>query len=192
MNRLPQGALRAFAVVASVGALLSCEARDGSGGEVAPSSAAAAAAVPDRAAAGTQAASSAAGLPLPAEGFPLPSDAREGRSADATYIVRWAPVGGSIPELEPFAVAIEVRRADGDPLDAGARVSVDAEMPHHGHGMNLVPEVSRIGGAGQGGDGATRFLASGILLHMPGKWVFAIDVEEAGILERTQWHVEIE
>jgi hypothetical protein len=123
-----------------------------------------------------------------AEGFPLPPDAREGRSADATYLIRWAPVGGAIPELEPFAIAVEVRRADGTVLAADARLLADAEMPHHGHGMNLVPTVTRASD-----DGASaRFIASGLLLHMPGKWVFAIDVEESGILERTQWHVEIE
>jgi hypothetical protein len=123
-----------------------------------------------------------------AEGFPLPSDAREGRSADATYLIRWAPVGGAISELEPFAIAVEVRRADGAALAADAGLFADAEMPHHGHGMNLVPTVTRASD-----DGASaRFIASGLLLHMPGKWVFAIDVEESGILERTQWHVEIE
>jgi hypothetical protein len=123
-----------------------------------------------------------------AEGFPLPSSAREGRSADGTYLVRWAPVGGAIPELEPFAIAVEVRRADGAALAAEARLLADAEMPHHGHGMNLVPTVTRATDEGS----VARFIASGLLLHMPGKWVFAIDVEESDILERTQWHVEIE
>lgn len=123
-----------------------------------------------------------------AEGFPLGAEAREGRSADGVYRVRWAPVGGAIPELEPFAIALEVRRTDGAALSPGAVVRVDAEMPHHGHGMNLVPEVRRAGTA----DGAARFVANGLLLHMSGRWVLAVDVEEDGMLERTQWHVDIE
>jgi hypothetical protein len=51
-----------------------------------------------------------------------------------------------------------------------------------------VPEVRRAGMA----DGAARFVANGLLLHMSGRWVLAVDVEEDGMLERTQWHVDIE
>lgn len=195
MNRFPQRATRALAMLASIAALASCGARDGEGGAQSPPTTPASPPSPDSGDPGTVVASPVAGLPLPPEGFPLPPDAREGRSADATYLVRWAPVGGAIPELDPFAVAIEVRRADGRRLAPGARVFVDAEMPHHGHGMNLVPEVVAVGGgvaSADGGVAADRFLASGLLLHMPGRWVFAIDVEEAGLLERTQWNVEIE
>jgi hypothetical protein len=39
---------------------------------------------------------------------------------------------------------------------------VDATMPQHGHGMNYRPTVESLG------DG--RFRASGLLLHMPGRW----------------------
>jgi hypothetical protein len=35
-------------------------------------------------------------------------------------------------------------------------------------------------------------LASGMLLHMPGRWVLSLDVEEDGVLERTQWFVDVE
>jgi hypothetical protein len=39
---------------------------------------------------------------------------------------------------------------------------VDATMPQHGHGMNYRPTVESLGGG--------RFRASGLLLHMPGRW----------------------
>lgn len=185
MIDVAKDAFRALAALATIAVLLSCDARPGEPGAGVPASPASSpSAVPG---AGASVAASNAG------GFPLPVDAREGRSADGTYVVRWAPVGGAIPELDPFAVAIEVRRTDGARLAPDARVFVDAEMPHHGHGMNLVPEVVPApSGDPVADEGAARFLASGLLLHMTGKWVFAIDVEEAGLLERTQWHVEIE
>jgi len=110
---------------------------------------------------------------------------RWARSADGTYIVFWEPIDGAIPEAEPFAVAIGVARVDGRALAENTAVGFDAEMPHHGHGMNLVPVIER--GAR---DGA--FVASGVLLHMPGRWVIAVDVTEDGILERTQWDAEVE
>lgn len=114
----------------------------------------------------------------------LSDAARSGVSADGTYAVRWEIVGGTIPDAEPFAIAFAVTRTDGKPVAPDARVFVDAEMPHHGHGMNFVPTVKR-----QGGD---TFLGEGLLFHMPGRWVLAIDVGEDGIRERTQWYVDVE
>ena len=114
----------------------------------------------------------------------LSSGARSGTSADGTYTVKWEVVGGTIPDAEPFAIAFAVTRKDGKPVAADAEVFVDAEMPHHGHGMNFVPTVTR-----QGGD---TFLGEGLLFHMPGRWVLAIDIGEDGIRERTQWFVDVE
>ena len=111
--------------------------------------------------------------------------ARWARSADGTYIVFWEPVDGAIPDAEPFAVAIGVARVDGRSLAENTVVGFDAEMPHHGHGMNLVPVIER-------GERAGAFVASGVLLHMPGRWVIAVDVSENGIIERAQWDAEIE
>jgi hypothetical protein len=114
----------------------------------------------------------------------LSPDARSAVSADGTYTVRWEVVGGVIPDAEPFAIAFAVTRNDGKPVSRDAAAFVDAEMPHHGHGMNFVPTVTR-----QGGD---TFLGEGLLFHMPGRWVLAIDVGEDGIRERTQWFVDVE
>jgi len=114
----------------------------------------------------------------------LSAEARSGTSADGTYSVRWEVVGGAIPDAEPFGIAFAVTRADGRPIAADAQVFVDAEMPHHGHGMNFVPMVKR-----QGDD---TFVAEGLLFHMPGRWVLAIDVGEDGVRERTQWIVDVE
>lgn len=124
-------------------------------------------------------ASAALGAPLV-----LPADARSGTSADGTYTVKWEVVGGAIPDAEPFAIAFAVTRTDGKPVAADAEVFVDAEMPHHGHGMNFVPTVKRRGG--------DTFLGEGLLFHMPGRWVLAIDVGEDGVRERTQWFVDVE
>jgi hypothetical protein len=115
----------------------------------------------------------------------LTSAARRGVSADGTYRVAWEPVGGVFPDAEPFAIAIEVERVDGRELQAATAISADAEMPHHGHGMNLVPVVKPVPGRG-------RFIAEGMLLHMPGRWIVSIDVEEDGIAERTNWVIDVE
>ena len=115
----------------------------------------------------------------------MTSTARQAESADGTYIVRWEPIGGFLPDAEPFSIAIEVKRKDGRALADDVRVLADAEMPHHGHGMNLIPTI-------RNGPRAGAFIADGLLLHMSGRWTFAIDVEEDGILERTQWVLDVD
>lgn len=119
--------------------------------------------------------------------FAMSGAAVSATSADGTYLARWEPEGGALPDAEPFTARFALRRADGLAISPDARFVVDAEMPEHGHGMNLVPIVSRAGRAG-----ADEFLvASGMLLHMTGRWVLSLDVEEDGVLERTQWFVDV-
>jgi hypothetical protein len=52
---------------------------------------------------------------------------------------------------------------------------VDADMPEHRHGMNYRPRVA-------GRDG--RYVAEGLLFHMPGRWRLLLDVERGSSIER--------
>lgn len=112
----------------------------------------------------------------------------DGETADGTWRVWWRPVGGPIPSLEPFSVEVRLRDPAGGPVPEHVTVLVDATMPHHGHGMNVEPRIQRIG------DGL--YLAEGMLMHMPGRWEFTVDVlgggpEEAEV-ERAQWTVMLD
>ena len=89
-------------------------------------------------------------------------------------------------ELEPdppplgelFVVRTRVSMADGEPLE-DAKVTVDATMPHHGHGMEtrplpdpgVCPEEGRC--VHEGGVYTTR----GFKFHMRGPWTVTVDVE---------------
>lgn len=99
-------------------------------------------------------------------------------TADGTWTISWRPRGGPIVSAEPIVLEIKI-----DQGERSVGLVVDAEMPHHGHGMNFVPEVT-------GGDGA--WVATGLLFHMPGRWEVAIDVVHNGVTERAQWTVEVE
>jgi hypothetical protein len=111
-----------------------------------------------------------------------------GDTADGTWSVAWRPVGGVIPQLDPFAVEVVVRDPAGESIPIGVGVFVDATMPHHGHGMNVEPRITRTG---EIDDGAT-FLAEGMLRHMPGRWEFTVDVLRDGEVERAQWTVMLD
>jgi hypothetical protein len=67
---------------------------------------------------------------------------------------------------------------------APSGLRVDAQMPEHRHGMNYRPRVTPKG------DG--RYLAEGLLFHMPGRWQFLFDVEHPGRTERLAADVVVE
>lgn len=105
---------------------------------------------------------------------------REAPSADGTYFVRWRPLVDPIPLADPFDIEVEVWTDESMTERAGFdAIYVDAAMPHHGHGMNVAPEIT------ERPDGS--WVARGMLMHMPGRWQLYIDCFEDGRLERAQW-----
>ena len=105
---------------------------------------------------------------------------RTASSADGSYFVRWRPLAEPIPLADPFDVEVEVFEDESMSTPANFdRIIVDAGMPHHRHGMNVMPELS----SEQDG----HWIARGMLFHMPGRWQLYVDLFEDGRLERTQW-----
>ena len=99
--------------------------------------------------------------------------------------VRWRPLQWPIPIAEPFD--LEVDLSGGSERIDGATIIVDAEMPHHGHGMNLEPVIRPV----SQGD-SQLWLVEGMMCHMPGRWEFSVDLLKDGRMERTQWTVELD
>jgi hypothetical protein len=61
---------------------------------------------------------------------------------------------------------------------------VDARMPEHRHGMNYRPTVAAVGPG--------RYVAEGMMLHMPGRWQLVFDVEHGGRTERLTTDILLE
>jgi cytochrome c peroxidase len=77
---------------------------------------------------------------------------------------------GELSVAKHFLLEVEAcSKAGGPPPDT---LKVDAVMPEHRHGMNYAPTVTKVAPG--------RWLAEGLLLHMPGKWefVFVLDGEK--------------
>lgn len=72
----------------------------------------------------------------------------------------FAPRPWPVPVGQHFALDIAVCAAPGVAVPTSLRV--DADMPAHRHGMNYKPTVQALG------DG--RFVAQGLMFHMPGRW----------------------
>jgi hypothetical protein len=75
---------------------------------------------------------------------------------------------------EHFVVEMAVCAKGGEA--AAEAVRVDGFMPEHNHGMNYKAVVK----TGEGG----RYLAEGMLFHMPGKWDFIFEVRGGGRTDR--------
>ncbi|MCG3173870.1 MAG: hypothetical protein GMKNLPBB_02077 [Myxococcota bacterium] len=99
-----------------------------------------------------------------------PKAMREEVSKSGLWKVGYMPSMDPIPLNQPFELRVSVKNASsGAPFNNG-KVTVDARMPAHGHGMKTKPETSFVG------DGV--YLAKGMQLHMPGEWM--LDVTIAG------------
>jgi hypothetical protein len=109
-----------------------------------------------------------------------------------SFWVRWSCEPEPMPVSDPFSLRVELFADEAcsiplAPLEDANEVcvlSVDAAMPHHGHGMNVRPKVRR------NADGSYR--VTGMLFHMPGRWELMFDVTRGGLLERAQTTVELE
>ena len=88
--------------------------------------------------------------------------------------IAWRPAGGPIEVGRPFSIEFVLcpRTAPGAPIE---RLSVDAWMPAHRHGMNYRPTLV---GAPPG-----PLRADGLLFHMPGRWqvVFELKMGERSL-----------
>ena len=105
--------------------------------------------------------------------------ARAAVTNDGAFLVFWKPTPDPIEERKTFALEAWVtRRETPNELAPGTELLLDAAMPEHGHGMNVVPRTTREG------DG--RFRIEGTRLHMPGRWELYFDVRAGRRTERAQ------
>jgi hypothetical protein len=99
-----------------------------------------------------------------------------------SFSVTLQPVDGSIARNRHFSLQVSVtsESSTSDKL----KVSVDADMPAHRHGMNTKPEISEIE--------AHQFRADGMLFHMSGHWVITVEVTGKTGPEQATFPVSIE
>jgi hypothetical protein len=100
----------------------------------------------------------------------------DGRS----FVLDWRIEPAPLRLGEFFALVVSACEQRGERV---SRLKVDATMPAHQHGMNYAPTIAS--------EGAGLFRASGLLLHMPGRWEFAFDVTADGSRETLRSAIEL-
>ena len=99
-------------------------------------------------------------------------------SNGAGFQVEWITDPSPPPLNEQFTVRLRLLDPSGQPLDPGLEgLTVDADMPAHGHGMNVAPALSLEDGW---------IMADPLLFHMPGAWEIYVDRSTGALTERAQ------
>ena len=123
-----------------------------------------------------------------AEGLPpadLAAFARTTRGGLGRWVVA-IDAEGPFPIDTPLTFELAIERADPVGFDRAdlrlVECTFDATMPHHGHGMNVVPTIERTAPA--------RFRIEGVEFSMEGEWLLTADVRLGALTERVRWWVE--
>jgi hypothetical protein len=124
------------------------------------------------------------GLPTQSIGATPSANVREGvRSEHGLFIGSWS----SDPSTPPINVVhewvIHVETPDGQPVE-GAAVTIDGDMPAHGHGMPTQPQVTADLG---GGD----YRVEGMSFQMGGFWVIDVTISAAGQTDRIRFGLDL-
>ena len=110
----------------------------------------------------------------PPAGFALRADS-------ARYAVFFRTDPATLDVGKYFSVEAVACAKTGAPAPTGLKV--DAQMPAHRHGMNSRATVEQTAPA--------KFLARGLMFHMPGVWQFTFDVQGPGESERATRDVDL-
>jgi hypothetical protein len=110
----------------------------------------------------------------------LPGAARKIESARYTLAYRAKPA--PIAVSRHFALEFAVCAKDGKIMPDSIRV--DAHMPEHRHGMNYKASVKPAGNG--------RYIAEGLMFHMPGRWELVFELNAAAQTDRLTYSETIE
>lgn len=103
---------------------------------------------------------------LAACGDSLPAKGRQLAQAGGVQLA-FAPRAWPLAVGRHFVLEVEVCAPAGS-APSPPLLRVDAEMPAHRHGMNYRASVRPVA--------AGRYLAEGMMFHMPGRWRFIFDL----------------
>lgn len=106
-------------------------------------------------------------------------------SNGGSFAVFWKPTPDPIEERKTFALEVWVTPLTSpNTLAEGLTLVLDAGMPEHAHGINVVPQTTPLESG--------HFRVEGTRLHMPGRWEIYFDLQRDGRTERAQVTMELD
>jgi hypothetical protein len=102
-------------------------------------------------------------------------------SEQGMYEISYTSDLGSVPVNQMQSWTLHVETADGQPVE-NATITVDGDMPQHGHGLPTRPQVTRYLGNGD-------YKVEGLKFHMPGWWVVDFVVTADGQTDQVRFNM---
>ena len=115
---------------------------------------------------------------------PIPTDLDTSttRSSDnGLFRVSYTPADGSIPVNKMHQWTLHVETADGQPVE-NATITIDGDMPQHGHGLPTSPQVTENLGNGD-------YRVEGLKFQMGGWWVMDFVITTQGQSDTVQFNM---
>jgi hypothetical protein len=97
------------------------------------------------------------------------------------YEVSYNAEVNPVPVNQMLTWTLHVENADGQAVE-NATISVDGDMPQHGHGLPTRPQVTRYLGNGD-------YLVEGLKFHMPGWWVMDFVITANGETDQVRFNM---
>jgi hypothetical protein len=88
---------------------------------------------------------------------------------------------GAVPVNQMQSWTLHVETAEGQPVE-NATITVDGDMPQHGHGLPTHPQVTGYLGNGD-------YRVEGLKFHMPGWWVMDFVVTADGQSDQVRFNM---
>lgn len=102
-------------------------------------------------------------------------------SAQGLFQISYTSDVGAVPVNQIQSWTLHVAKADGQPVE-NAMLTVDGDMPQHGHGLPTRPQVTRYLGNGD-------YKVEGLKFHMPGWWVMDFTVTAHGQTDQVRFNL---
>ena len=105
-------------------------------------------------------------------------------SDQGLFNVSYIPSTGTIPINQMHQWTLHVERADGTPVE-DATITVDGDMPQHGHGMPTQPQVTENLGNGD-------YLVDGLRFQMGGWWLMDFTITAGSETDTVHFNMMLE
>ncbi len=118
---------------------------------------------------------------------PIPTDLDTSttRPSDmGLFNVSYTPSDGVIPVNQMHQWTLHVETADGQPVE-NATITLDGDMPQHGHGLPTNPQVTEYLGNGD-------YLVEGLKFQMGGWWVMDFVITAEGQRDTVRFNMMLE
>jgi hypothetical protein len=93
-------------------------------------------------------------------------------SDNGIFNVSYTPITGTVPVNQMHEWTLHVETADGEPVE-NAAITVDGDMPQHGHGLPTRPRVTKYLGNGD-------YRVEGLMFQMGGWWLMDFTITANG------------